>query len=745
MDYNILKATPEYDKYKDDGEWFKKFAHHVARQFDRQLYRDAGIGAANAGLISGAYTNIGDGYSSEAYPFGSPINAINVFYQYYTHRQENRSYAYAATDTDNAPLPSVWIRGQKVTELVDDLIGKMMKIVQFAEIDTKSVSPAATNRKTKQLEMATLFQDLKPQFEKMAQTGVEFSPLGGQEQMFESTTDINNYFKYNYKEKMEVDAHYIAKDIMTRNDFANFFKGTLKDCLIGGVIAVRPEVKEGKVWWKLYPGYQVIWDNKVDSEHHRTDRYRGIVEYMSPAEIITEFGDELQKTKKGREALEKLKEVTVSNYTGIPGILNSTINVAMANDYTVNIAVVRTWFRALKDTRYVADTNKDTGNKYVTKIKEKHNGSKNYWWETWYKCTLIADLAIVDYGEETNLVESFENKSVVEPPVVVWTPDMTMGHARSMVERLYQHQDTKDYYFNKMTQFADRSTGKNFIVYGEELGITDVTSIINDFKRYGITVLTKQKGDDEMADKNSKLTEQVDMTLDPNIPILMSLMKVEDEFMEKIASTSDISLGQQQRYISVNSQLSTIAQNEKGIYGLTISFIKHICQVLQLSTNMQKNLIAKYNDTYPLPMVSEAGQVFLNATKDLSLEDFMIYMRFQDNITAETRTRLLTIAERYASQTPPAISMKDVLYMETAQTLTELINYFDNIARKDEEKQAAIAQMEAEMAQAQQQAAAEEQLMQTAMKEQGQNQRAEAKNENDLLQTMVKTGSAPAA
>lgn len=749
MEYSFLKLTTETDKYAKDGEWFEKNGLYIASQYDRQVRRDFGVITGRA-VGNAANLTTGSPNVPSTYVGGSPMNAIRIFYDYYSNTQQNQSYGYASTDTDNVSLPSVWVAGQKITELVDDAVGKQIKVVNGAKVDTKSVSPAATNRKTKQIELATIAHELKDYIGQMEQDqGVGFSPLGGMEQKFESLGDLNNYFKYDYKEKMEVMAHQIVQDIMLRNDYLNFFKDVLKNCLIGGVIATYPRVKNGKVWLKKYYPYQIIYDNKEDSEHHQNDRYIGVIEYMTPQEIISEYGEELQKTEKGRKALKTLKEITVDNYGRFVNSLpNCTLTTAMTNSTYINIAVVKAWWRADKDTRYVVRENGEYGSKYVTKIKDTDKETDNHWWETWYKCTMIADLAIVDYGEETNLVERFEDKAVVQPPICVWTPDMTMGYARSLVGRLFQLQDKIDYFENTITQYVDRSTGKNFIVRGDLLGVSPdtVVNMVNDFRRYGIHVTSTQDGDDPQSGDNVKnLIETVDMTLDPNIVNLIGLRKEQEELMQKIASTSEVDLGQQQGYISVNSQQQTISQNEKGTLSLTYGFIRHICQSLQMATNIQKNLIAEYNEGYGIPVISEDGQQYLEATKDLALEDFQIYMRFEDNITTEVRNRLLVIAERYASQPQPIITMKDIVKIEMAKNLTELMGYFDDIARKEERKQAEAQAMQAEMEAAMAQQQQQTMLATEAMKQEGEDKRTNDKIEGKLLETAMKNNSAPPA
>jgi hypothetical protein len=270
-----------------------------------------------------------------------------------------------------------------------------------------------------------------------------------------------------------------------------------------------------------------------------------------------------------------------------------------------------------------------------------------------------------------------------------------------------------------------------------KLGSATSQEILNDFERMGIHITDgNMTGEDFNNADYNKVVEVVDMTLDPNVQMMITLRREEERIMEEIVNVPKVAMGQQQGYLGAKTQAGSIAQSNLGTSYLYQGFIQYIERDLQYALNQYKvSLLDMKTDT--LGLLDDNGIQFLEITEDFKFEDFGVYIKVKDFLDEQAKERLLAIAQ--AAMQNQLIDMRDYLRIETAKTYTEILKELEySMDKKDRERKRAEEQAQImQAAQMEQQMAMQQQ--QQAMAQEGNNYRSELKFVGD----MAKNGPPP--
>lgn len=699
---------PENQK---DVKWFMDSLRYVAEKYNTQ--------------------NNMLGYQNTA-TYEKPVDEMLRMFTYYLGKQENKDYYYKTKDENNCDLPTVWINGQKLTSMIDFMIGNAIKMIENIEPSVKATSEALVSKKNMMLQMAMLKIKYAEIFEKMSEDGIEFNPLGTEN--FEDPEDVNRFINYDYKEYSEVIAQRLANDVLYRNRFIEKYKQGFLYLLLGGVCGIENSIKNGRQYKEIILPYNLIWDNSVDDDFNTRAHYVGKIDWLTPGEILSkpEFLEYL--TPQEIDEIKTVNTQTMDKMLGEEYITSNKLRWWFNYSGVPKMACVTAYWVGYKELRY-EQVKDQFGNEHFAKMRTRQNSK--YWIKTVYKGTLIANKYVVDYGEQTNIVRRSDDPREVQLPISVFLPNMVMGETRSITSRLHKHQDRIDYLTYEITKMTDRAKGKVFVLNKHKLGSATSQEILNDFERMGIHITDgNMTGEDFNNADYNKVVEVVDMTLDPNVQMMITLRREEERIMEEIVNVPKVAMGQQQGYLGAKTQAGSIAQSNLGTSYLYQGFIQFIERDLQYALNQYKvSLLTMEQDT--LGLLDDNGIEFLQITEDFKFEDFGVYIKVKDFLDEQARERLLSIAQ--AAMQNQLIDMRDYLRIETCKTYTELLKELQysmdkkDRERKKAEEQAQImqaAQMEAQMAMQQQQA---------SMAQEGNNYRSELKFVGD----MAKNGPAP--
>lgn len=661
-----------------------------------------------------------------------PIDEIVRMYTYYLGRQANKDYYYTTQDQNNCDLPTVWINGQKVTSLVDFMVGNAIKMIENIEPSVKAQSKAAMNKKTEILEKALLMFDAPEIFETLAQYGIEYAPLGNDTEKMETSEDVYRYMEYDYRQYSEVIGMRMAEDILLRNDFRNKLKQAFLYTLLGGRVGLENRIENGKQYFDVVLPHNLILDLAKDDDFNSEARFVGKVDWMNTTDVIERYQDWLSA-----EEITEIKNITMNNLYQLLDLTTHpyATNWAFNFNNLPTLACVTGYWIGMKNLPYEESVDK-FGNKHISKIR---NGRKSkYWTKTVYKGTLIGNKYVVEWEEVTNQVRKHDNPGDVELPLKVFIPNMVMGENRSVVARLHQHQDRIDYITNEITKMMNRAKGKVYIINRQKLGTATAKDVITDFERMGIHVTDgSATGEDFVAGQDARMVEVVDMTLDPNVNQLVNLRREEERLMEEIVNIPKVALGQQSGYVGAKTQAGTIAQSNLGTSYLYQGFIEFFQKNLAFALNQYKVSLMAETET-EIPVVGTRGKQWLKITKDFQMEELGVYIKVKDFIDDAARERLLSLAQ--AAMQNQMIDMFDYLNIEQARSYTELLanlKYAMNKKKREAEQQQAMMQM-MQQAQMEQQMAAQQQV--AGMKEEGANYRAQIGAQTQLAKESLKAG-----
>lgn len=668
------------------------------------------------------------GYQSTA-TFEKPVDEMLRMFTYYLGKQENRDYYYKTKDEDNCDLPSVWINGQKLTSMIDFMIGNAIKMIENIEPSVRATSEALVSKKNEILALGMLKIKYQEIFDIMSQKGVEFTPTGMDE--FEMPEDLRKFMMYDYKEYSEVVAQRLAEDILHRNKFIEKYKQAFLYLLLGGVCGIENSIKNGRQFKEIILPYNLIWDNSVDDDFNNRAHYCGKIDWLTPGEILAkpEFIQHL--TPQEIDEIKTVNTQTMDKMLGEEYITSNKLRWWYNYSGVPKMACVTGYWVGYKELRY-EQVKDQYGNEHFAKMRTRTNSK--YFVKTIYKGTLIANKYVVDYGEANNIVRRTDDPTDVQLPIQIFLPNMVMGETRSIASRLHKHQDRIDYLNHEITKMTDRAKGKVFILNKHKLGSATAQDVLNDFQRMGIHITDgNMTGEDFNNADYNKVVEVVDMTLDPNVQQIIALKREEERIMEEIVNVPKVAMGQQAGYLGAKTQAGTIAQSNLGTAYLYQGFIQFLEKDLQYSLNQYKiSLMDLETDT--IGLVDNRGIEYLELTEEFQFEDFGVYIKIKDFVDEAARERLLAIAQ--AAMQNQMIDMRDYIRIETAKTYTELLKELEYAMDKKDRERKLEAQRAQMMQAAQMEAQMAMQKEQAQMAQDGNNYRAELQVAGNMAKNM---------
>lgn len=698
-----------------NAQWFKENIQYIAEKYNTQQNQL--------------------GYRTPQ-QLDKPVDEMIRMFTYYLGKQENRDYYYVTQDADNCKLPHVWINGQKLTSMVDFMLGSAIKMIENIEPSVRGMSRALISKKNKMYQLAMAKIIFKEVSDLMSEKGVEFTPTGTEQ--LESKEDLQRWMQYDYREYSEEIAQRLAQDILYRNKFIEKYKQAFLYLLLGGVIGIENYIKKGRQIKEIILPYNLIWDNTVDDDYNSRAQFVGKVDWLTPGEILSNPDFIQYLSEEEIQEIQTVNTQTIDKMLGEEYISSNQLRWWYNFNGVPKMACVTGYWIGYKELPY--DRTKDQyGNEHFAKSKKKKN--QPYWTKTVYKGTLIANKYIVNWGETNNIVRNFDDKNEVELPITVFLPNMVMGETRSIASRLHKHQDRIDYLNYEITKATDRAKGKVFILNKHKLGSATSQEVLNDFERIGIHITDgNATGEDYQPNDSNRIVEVVDMTLDPNVRELINLKNEEERIMEEIVNVPKIAMGQQQGYLGAKTQAGSIAQSNLGTAYLYQGFIRFIEKDLQYALNQYKISLLALKDE-EVGLLDDNGYEFLKITEDVKFEDFGVYIKVKDFLDEQAKERLLAIAQ--AAMQNQLIDMRDYIKIETSKTYTELLNELEYaMDKKDMQRQEEMRRQQIMQA-AQQEAMMQAQIQQAQIAQEGNNYRQELKTASDVVKSSP--GAAEAA
>lgn len=698
---SLILSRPDITTPEKNKEWYERNVKYISTKYD---------------FIPKAVSDLSD----ETLP--TPVEEAMRMYTYYLGRQSNDDYAYTNQKADGTQHTK-WISGQKLASMVDYMLGVGGKLVDSFKVNIEATSKVAYNRKTSIMEQAELKHKFQNEFADLESLGVSFDPTNG---VPVTTPEELAEFGETYIDEAEEKAYILGEDIRLRNDYDSLAKELLFHTIIGGVVGVDHSIVNNKQWQSVIPIHDLIWDNTESRAVHKNDKFVARLVYFTPDDFLKQYSGQL--SIKEIDDISKITDENYQNHMASEGNPGGFRWIKIRNNQPMLVGVKAYWL-GLKDLGYKKSKDK-FGNDHIRKSSE----GGQYTTTTVYKATLVAGKYLVDFGENTDIVRNINDKGEAELPIKVFSPNIAIGAVRSYASRLHQHQDRMDFYANEIVKKVHDAKGKKFVINKNKLGTSTSKQVLADFESMGFHVTDGAQ--DGEGNSGERIVDVVDMTLDPNITVLISLKQEEERMMEEIINASKISLGQQSGYVGAKTQAASITQSSYGTLHFYTSFIDFNELNLQYAINQSK--IALINESEnEIPLIGTEGIRYMKVTKDFVFEDYRVYVRVIDMITEEAKARLLNIALAFTQN--GMMDPIDYLELERAKTYSDLIKHFQkSMRKKDIERKQQEAQMQM-MAAAQQEQAAQAKMGERETIEQGQNYRKELEVGAKMMQDQAPT------
>jgi hypothetical protein len=647
----------------------------------------------------------------------------DVWYSYYAGKQTNLAHSYITRDESNMPLPIQMFQDQNIPRLIKHLEGYMSDVIKNLPdaIGALGLSENITNAISIKQEIARwmIEQENAGVIAEMEAMGIKFSD----QFKFNTEEELNQYFEEDHKEFEEQLYEWLAMDSLYINKWKDPFSLASRDVFVTGFGMMRVISRGGKVVYRRVPPRMAVWDNSEDSKLNLHAKYAGEIYQLTIPQIAQRYGKQLTKAE-----LEEIQVIAKdsSQYTQLNSMLPSTNLV---------------WWSTQNNQRLPLVTCADV--EWVSMKVIGKEGDENKYITTVRKCTVIGNKFVVDWGEAENIVENKDNPSDPELSFKVCTPDIILGYPVGVTERLYKMADIMSAYRTKMIQLIARSKGRVFIIYADQLPEGMRTpQILSDFSRLGIAVINRADG--ETIEKDGRVGENVDLTMDPTVLGMVNLIAEMKMTMEEIVNLPSNVLGQQKGFESFKTKEFNRSQSTQGILSYYEAIEDWFLNIIDYGTETSKIMISRNEFFDGSLVIGDRGVKYLQSvpTKDFSFSKLRIYGTFDDIMRAKDRDQLMYLAELAINA--QQIDFVDIVKTSGMRSARAIRNYLtaklNERKREMAEQQAMQMQQQQEQAQLQAQTQAvvadtqaETAIETAAMKEEGATERTLIQEEGKLI------------
>jgi len=574
-----------------------------------------------------------------------PIQDMITNMLYYFGRQPNLNYAYLTQNVTKNNIQAAWIKGQKVSRLVDHLTNSINTMLSNGKWEADNISPRAKGEKSDMLKQLLMMHDMKPFFNDLANQGVQGGMANGQQ--FEFPEEIYRYMETDYKEQGAEIMTMLADGLWEKSGWSSKAYQAARYMVCTNIACSEHTVVNGISQWEVFSPHQLIWDMRIDDDYNRYGMFRGRIRASTAAEIIRKYGFA------GADK-DELITMTEDNSLGTP--LNTMPNITWWNyNQTYNsVTEVTMYWRAIN-----SDGLLDV-----------------------FKGTLIGGKWLVDIGKINNVVEDNSNCGMVDMPISIFCPNMMLSQYRSAVGRLRDLQNEVDALKFKVRETIGRAKGRPHIIRGNRMtGNIDVQEVFEDLSEVGLHVVNSS-GEAGNPNEKDRLVEPIDMTLDANVQKIYDIARMEMDEMEEIVAASKTALGQQQRYIGGAAMQQNMAQSSMGMAYLIDGYMDWIQRNMQYAVDAQKEIIAAGKCKIDEFWIGSRNVVYLKQIKNVRFESFLLALDINNPMTEADKKEMTAMVQ--AAIQNQQLTFKDYAVIKNLKTKTEIIDYLEYTETKRE-------------------------------------------------------------
>lgn len=642
------KINPtESEKFADGGKYFADMARWIVYNY------------YNTYAVPSEYNNL---------PARSIVGEMLENLQYYNGYQPNNVFAFAELTYAQGNVPAVWIKGQKIRQLVDHMKGNVVEMVRpmGKSISSDSISKNSIYKKKDVLDKIASAASINSLLSDIP-VKMPFAPAGNID--YTDKTQVEDA-KRKVRESFERTATILARNVFYTNNLNDQFIDDAMSAFVYNLSTTHIYEQNGKIVNELIPGYNSIFDFSTNGQFGEGQTFGGFVVPITKEDAINDYPDMPDEWKSeignifnySQTDFTKWTSFYNAPFTNVQWWYNNQKYFTKATVYwlekkDMRYNVKETSF-GTKKVRYIDDHKSypivENGRAVDSKMGYDVKGDS----ETWavHKATILGNKYLVDYGYETYQVRPYTSKDKPEIPMFYFCPSKMGGYVRSIVSRLRANQNELDRLAHKIQLLTGQDLGKVFFIRGGKLGEgLDPKNLIDDLKSFKITVIPETG--DESSDRMgiSDMIHGEDMSNNLYVQNYILLRKEQILEMESITSTPSAALGMQRTGIGKGVQENTISQSSLALMSLYEGLNEFYRRKLQYSANKYKLLLSKKPDSYVMP-ISLSEVEIIDITKDFRYEDLFVYLSPNDAIDSSNKAIMQQMLQAYSqnSQNPLA-------------------------------------------------------------------------------------------
>ena len=589
MEYNYNQGFPDLnipDSEKDE-EWHRKYNLAICNQtFDDDNY---------------------DLYQE----------SMNTNYNFFDGTQDTGKYDFLTENENGDALPALFIRFNRIRSKIEGLIGEL-------EVAGYEISVSGVNKefKVKKLdEKNAMLADLYmlPDMIAMEQaTGIPtVDPQVMNPDMPQTKEEVDDFFKYKYKDQSEIAVKAILKALALKYDWEYKRVACFRNMLISGMAVVKTEIINGLPQFRVVHSPTFIYDKSAEDDYFSTSTYFGELREMSLADARSEWN----LTK---DEIDSITETSNGNGGGTNFLSNRDRDRRERYYDTNKVLVAYAEWEDVKDFKRKKSVD-NYGNTHYKKVDEKKKGkgivSKPI--KIWRKCVLIGGKIVRDFGVVENMIRSVDDITDTMSNYTVVAPNYSNNTLVSKVGQMTGMQEAKDIALYQVQLAMARAGGKGFAYDVSQCPDGwEVEDVMSNLKSSSIVFFDSRE--DGLQKAGSPMKE-FDLTISNSITSYINISQMYDAEMNAVTGIS------QERQGIVNAGSKTGVTNA-AIYQSNLITAPLYSAFHRFSSLMFTKLagLAKicWDEKESFAMLTgDEIQAFISQDKDLALNDYGVFIK----------------------------------------------------------------------------------------------------------------------
>ena len=668
------------------------------RQKDEDYHRQFVLAISNHG--------IGTSYDTD-------YEAMSESVAFFNGTQSSKAFDFIQEAEDGETLPAVWQNYNRVRVRLETVFGEFMS--KGYTINASSINKDAKSRKLQAKQEARVDMNLAPARQDLeGEFGIDLAP---QREVFESEDEIDDHFKYSFKEKNEVLMEYALRWLSKKHKWTYNRLAAYRDLRIMGRCFYETEIVDGLPFAKRIDPRFVIVDPHATDDFFSDSTIWMKIKYMTLADASSQFSLKNDEISDVYGRWQEFKGARSANLAlGFSGLDNSSMEYFRTEGNELKVMVMTGYWLDQEVLTHRETVDKQGGEHIKAVSDESTSGNlRKNTIAQWRKGTIIGGELLKDWGILENSVRDNEALADTNCPIKGLAPHYLNGRSVSLVEQMKELQNLKNITLYNM-QLEMTTAGRKGFMYdvSQTPDGWEAETVMKYLKTSGIAYFDSKK--DGLPSTHNQFNT-IDQTLSSSVEQYIRISSMIDAEMDAITGVNYARQGQS---TGANQGLgvtqTALMQSAMSTRTVDDLFMMLNEQVLNELAGLVKISFAG-NERFA-PIVGDAGIDFLEDSMDLELDDFGVFM--------EEVPPILDDLQSFRGIVETALSSGQISFPDAARLLIEkdievgIERLERSIAKREEQ-----AMSQQEMAMQQQQAAAQEAQAQLAQQEMQKEQAAQ--------------------